>query len=323
MTQTSTLFDINNVKVLHLEPTTRCNAACPQCARSLPTFYTDSDRSEIVLADLQKHLPESFIKNLTKMFMCGNFGDPAAAKDSLQIFKWFREVNPSITLGMNTNGGLKTEAWWTELATVFNQPEDYVVFSIDGLSDTNHIYRVNVNWDILMRNAEAFINAGGSAHWDMLMFEHNEHQVQDAIDTARQMKFKWFRSKVTKRMGSFPVKWLSLPSNVTPPLVQPRHSVKCHALNEKSIFIGANLICLPCCFMGDSIFRPNSDIFNVLDFCKINLADTNLGDIIQHFNVVADGWKSTPLAKCLNTCGVSDQILSTQFDSQWRNEIQL
>jgi hypothetical protein len=61
---------------------------------------------------------------------------------------------------MNTNGGLRTKFWWQELANIMKGELDYAVFSIDGLADTNHIYRVDVNWDNVMSNAEAFISAG-------------------------------------------------------------------------------------------------------------------------------------------------------------------
>ena len=52
-----------------------------------------------------------------------------------------------------------------------------VIFSLDGLEDTNHIYRVGVQFKKVMENTQAFINAGASAHWDMLVFKHNKHHV--------------------------------------------------------------------------------------------------------------------------------------------------
>ena len=33
-----------------------------------------------------------------------------------------------------------------------------------------------------MTNAEAFIKAGGHADWVMIIFAHNEHQVDEAND---------------------------------------------------------------------------------------------------------------------------------------------
>jgi len=111
------------------------------------------------------------IQQLDKMFMCGNYGDPAAGKNTLDIFQEFRKIIPDIVLGMNTNGGIQTTFWWYELAKIMNQPQDYVVFSIDGLESTNGTYRKNVVWNKLMSNARSFVEAGGSAHWDMLYID--------------------------------------------------------------------------------------------------------------------------------------------------------
>jgi hypothetical protein len=65
-----------------------------------------------------------------------------------------------------------------------------------------------------MRNAEAFITAGGEAHWDFIVFEHNEHQVDEARNLAIKMGFKNFNVKRTTRwnqykdgQGAYPVIW--------------------------------------------------------------------------------------------------------------------
>ena len=42
------------------------------------------------------------------------------ARDTLEIIQYFREYNPH-KLSMNTNGGAKDEAWWKELAQVYNK----------------------------------------------------------------------------------------------------------------------------------------------------------------------------------------------------------
>ena len=78
---------------------------------------------------------------------------------------------------MHSNGGLRNKEWWSELGSVLSNPFDACYFGIDGLSDTNHIHRVNVSFDKVMENAEAFITAGGRAHWEFLVFDYNEHQV--------------------------------------------------------------------------------------------------------------------------------------------------
>jgi MoaA/NifB/PqqE/SkfB family radical SAM enzyme len=139
----STLLD--TMRVLHLEPTDVCQAACPLCARETDVNFDKEKQHYLTAEFIRQLLGESTISQLDKMFMCGNYGDPAANRQSIDIFSYFRSINPDIILGMNTNGGLQNTHWWNDLADILNQPQDYVVFSIDGLEDTNHIYRRNVN----------------------------------------------------------------------------------------------------------------------------------------------------------------------------------
>lgn len=297
-----TQFNYDNVRVLHIEPTTTCNAACPQCARMNPEQYVhEQHASELRLNQVQQLVPDQLIRQLDKMFMCGNFGDPAAAKDTLQIYQYFRAVNSKIVLGMNTNGGLRTKYWWQELATNMKNELDYVVFSIDGLEDTNHIYRAGVQWDILMANAEAYIAAGGTAHWDMLIYEHNEHQVDACRELARGMGFTRFRTKVSSRFQERPIEWLRPPSGHVAPVAG--NTVSCHALKEQSIYITATGAVLPCCFFGSDIFSK-----------QLPWNSPVLREQVEAFNSIV----TKPDAVCKRHCSVGQD--KTVFQEQWKSE---
>jgi MoaA/NifB/PqqE/SkfB family radical SAM enzyme len=146
---------------------------------------------ELSLADIQKIFPESFIKQLDRMYMCGNYGDPIVAKDTLEVFRHFRQVNPSLRLEMFTNGSAKNESFWQELA----QTIDLVHFSIDGLEDTNHLYRKGTHFPTIIKNARAYLAAGGKAVWDFIVFRHNEHQIEQVRALSRELGFTKFNLK--------------------------------------------------------------------------------------------------------------------------------
>jgi MoaA/NifB/PqqE/SkfB family radical SAM enzyme len=74
-----------------------------------------------------------------------------------------------------------------------------VIYSVDGLRDTNHIYRQGVVWNNVERSMKAFIAAGGRARWDFLIFEHNQHQVEEAEALSKEMGFERFVAKKTGR----------------------------------------------------------------------------------------------------------------------------
>jgi len=284
---------LETVKVLHIEPTDVCQAACPMCARETDPRFDKDTRNSLTVDDIKRILDISIIQRLDKMFLCGNYGDPAAG-NAIEIFEYFKLINPTITLGMNTNGGLQSTPWWRSLARVLNQPKDYVVFSIDGLGDTNHIYRKNVNWDYTMRNAQAFIDAGGNAQWDMLVFEHNEHQVDACERLAKSLGFSWFRAKVSKRPSK--VNWINPPKNWVDPVIISK-TIDCHALNEQSVYLDAKGRLFPCCWQG---YTANT---------------------LEHFENIKSSWATdTCDAVCSRTCGSAEQ--KSSFTNQWQRVTQ-
>ncbi len=195
------MYKSHDITDVHLEITQRCQAACPMCDRNQEGGADNPHltNAELSLQDCKNIFPTHFIHNLNKMYMCGNYGDPIVAKDTLEVFKYFREVNPYIWLGMNTNAGAKSPEWWEELAEVLGE-NGSVTFSVDGLEDTNHIYRQYVQWDKVVRSMKAFIGAGGRARWDYLVFRHNEHQVEEAERFAEDLGFEEFNAKRSSRL---------------------------------------------------------------------------------------------------------------------------
>ena len=94
---------------------------------------------------------------------------------------------------METNGGARKLDFWKNMGDISKRNKNAMMyFSIDGLADTNEIYRKKVNWDKLMANIEAYIGAGGMASWKWLIFKHNEHQVEEARELAKKMGFIQF-----------------------------------------------------------------------------------------------------------------------------------
>jgi MoaA/NifB/PqqE/SkfB family radical SAM enzyme len=158
------------------------------------------------LDSFKKAWPIEFIKGIKKILACGNFGDPCTCKEFVDIYEYCREISPSMGLSCNTNGSLRNPEWWARLGAVMTTEQNsgnYCTFSLDGLEDTNHLYRRNTIWTKIMANAQAFIDAGGIAHWDYIVFEHNQHQVEQARELAKTMGFKNFNVKRTTRWQNY------------------------------------------------------------------------------------------------------------------------
>lgn len=199
---TEKMYEIENVRRLHIELSSRCNASCPACSRNLAGGPVASglELTELSLADIQKMIPEEIAKNLVGINFCGNVGDPGMALDLLPILEYFRAHSPNIAQQVRTNGGMRNEKFWTELGLFFNkQPPSLgnllfqkagVVFSVDGLEDTNHIYRRGVIWEKLIRNMRAYSATGAFAIWEWLLFDHNKHQLEEAKALAKELGFE-------------------------------------------------------------------------------------------------------------------------------------
>jgi MoaA/NifB/PqqE/SkfB family radical SAM enzyme len=200
----SSLYHYDDLRIVHLELTHRCNAACPMCARNVHggAINPNMPLVELSLADIKKIFLPDFIGRLKRIYACGNYGDPIVARDCLDVFAYLREHGPNLHLDLHTNGSARRPDWWRRLADIMKQDPHYLRFGIDGLEDTNHLYRRGTDWKTVMRSAEAFVEAGGRAEWDFLVFRHNEHQVEAARKLAGDMGFKEFFVRKTARFHS-------------------------------------------------------------------------------------------------------------------------
>jgi MoaA/NifB/PqqE/SkfB family radical SAM enzyme len=156
---------------------------------------------QIYLDQFKEWFPEKILSKINLWTFCGVHGDPGMARDFYEICEYIIK-NSKASITVNTNGGMRNSEWWAKLGKIFSlrsnpnrQPIYRITFSIDGLEDTNHIYRRNVSWNKVMANTSAYINAGGLAVWDYLIFLHNEHQLEEAEKLAYKMKFFQFVPK--------------------------------------------------------------------------------------------------------------------------------
>jgi MoaA/NifB/PqqE/SkfB family radical SAM enzyme len=283
------MYLYKDIKTIHLEVTQNCQAACPMCDRNCngEGINPHINLNELSYTDCTNIFPASFIKQLDTMYMCGNLGDPIVAKDTLEIFKYFREHTPNMWLSMNTNAGARDEVWWSDLATTFGRMGS-VIFSVDGLRDTNHIYRQNVVWDNVERSMDAFIEAGGRARWDFLIFEHNQHQVEEARALSEQKGFEKFTAKKTGRFITQDSKKkeshqaVDRKGNETTQLRKPDKKyqnkalqkqdiiinkygsmdayydaapIVCKVKKENSLYITAEGLALPCCWTAGRMYK--------------------------------------------------------------------
>lgn len=321
------MYNYTEIKSIHFEITSKCQAKCPMCPRrpfgGVLNPYITLD--EISIEQFKDWFPKDFIKQLDRFFMCGNLGDPIIAKDTLKIFQYLKSINSNISLSMITNGSARTASWWKEIASLKVQ----VVFGIDGLNDTHHLYRIGTDFDRILKNAKSFIEAGGEAIWDMLVFKHNEHQVEKCRSLSQSLGFKDFRVKHTSRFkdkklevvneqGSlvniiYPTdKSIGMIDKVENAVQETLPNINCKAKISKEIYVSANGSISPCCWLDVDWFPPTSA--SKIDYIeKIgrfpNLKNQSLEEIFDcgFFSNIQKCWGSTGLKECSKQCGSFDK----------------
>ena len=192
-------FAIDDIKSVQIDHTSRCNCLCPQCARvSNGVVNPRMPIDELTVEDYKVIFPSTIIKQVDIISQCGNYGDIVASNTILDCLEWLRENGCTAHINIMTNGSARTADWWKRLASIIDL-NGRVIFSIDGLEDTNHLYRVNASWNKIMENASTYIANNGRARWDYLIFDHNQHQVEEAEKLAREIGFESFYVKNTSR----------------------------------------------------------------------------------------------------------------------------
>ena len=331
------MINYKDIRSVHLEISTRCNAACPECPRNFHGVdvidnYPVCDMS---LSQAEKIFTPDFLRQLDNILINGNYGDFITAKDGLAIVEYFKEQNPKLRIEISTNASGRPN-WWERLAEL----GVIVDFRIDGLADTHHLYRQYTDWHLIMSNAKKFIAAGGHAIWAWIPFDHNDHQRELAETLSKDMGFKkfWVQDagrntgpvfdrdrKLTHVIGDYRaetdfnelyekhVYYTSQPE-ITLDADHPNRTINCYTKRVGEIYITANGEVYPCCWLG---FYPRSNNGNpgnhqVRKLLEENNANTvPVEQAIGWFNKVEDTWKldsvkSGKIYTCNETCGIRD-----------------
>ena len=344
-------------KHIHVEMTNKCNLACPMCPRiELLEKKMINNKEDLSLKDFKK-IFDPIKDNIEKFYLSGNYSDPLMNSEIEDIIDYILEET-SARIQIGTNGSLRNPQFFESLGHKFfedwlkNKRANCILFAIDGLEDTNHIYRVNSNWNKIIDNTSAFINAGGFAEWKYVVFGHNEHQVDEAEALSRKMGFARFvkvistrfintdgevyvdeldnkakkeskNAKVTRSTGDYDVnKFIN----------QDRREIKCDAIHEKNgIFVTDKGLVMPCCWLGND-FGYNIDIHGPADSGikyvtekypnwknELNAIENNIIDIFNHpfWDTVESLWHMDEPSTCMRQCGkkLDDIKIESNFTS--------
>ena len=270
------MLEYQNVREVHIELSSECNASCPLCPRNYFGYPHNGGYPEhsMTLDEAKQLFQPEFIAQLDKLLVNGNYGDFVMNPHSIDILRYFREHNPDLLITVSTNGAARSAEFWTALA---NMNCD-VYFCIDGLEDTHSMYRMNTLYSTVIRNALTFINAaGGRASWKFIVFDHNRHQIDEARRRSEELGFDAFylsdtgrdigwafdkRGQLLHTIGAvepvtFNKIWpLKSFANIEKELGAHQHyrkdTICCETKERRTIYVNSIGEVYPCCYMGFS-----------------------------------------------------------------------
>lgn len=278
-----------NITDMHIELTDKCQASCPMCARNYSGGVERPfvGQHDITLEQFESWFSPEFLKGINNFYACGNYGDPIIAKDCLEIFKYVRSCTDS-RLSIHTNGSARSAKWWSNLANALAGEHD-VTFGIDGFAESHVLYRRGTDWQKIIDNARAFIDAGGTASVDCLVFKHNQHEIEEFKAEMTSIGFKSVNIKSTGRfydIEKFPVlntvgqieyhlepvdlyeykkinflKLDELSKDITlwqDVVDQTPVAPKC--VSKKEIYVDARGTVYPCCWVGSDMVEQPLDV---------------------------------------------------------------
>lgn len=326
------MYDIRNITSVHVEATSMCNARCPMCSRYTLDGYLQPSLEESHLDPTVYYKLIDSLTSLRLVYFSGVYGDPCMHPDLLDMCKYAKSKN--IDVQVDSNAGYRKSDFWRALANA----GVYVNFAIDGLEDTNKIYRKNVEWSTVEKNLRAFADAGGQGRWNFIVFQHNEHQIDIARELASSLGID-FRTKITQKFRRAKI-WDVMINGSKAYEIKPANSdeyrhpnisnkaysisyppisksvdtaeIDCKALKNKEAFLNYKGLLLPCCYIGSIHGQsPASKQLESMDLSKYNIANLPIDQVLSNLSEISNSWNKTveegKIIMCAQTCGKTRQ----------------
>lgn len=203
---------------IQIDATHRCSLSCSKCNRFIEDFkdhYTGKRHKlghHVLLKDEVsvehftmiikevRAVADRIGKHIPDVDFCGTWSDAIYHPDFIELVEVAK--NHDFAVSIATNGSRKKDSWWDKLYSLLDPKYDSVVFGMDGLKDTAHIYRKNIKFDDVVyamgKGGELGFNKN---KWQFIVFNFNEHQINEAIQLSKQLGIKFETIKSARWSG--------------------------------------------------------------------------------------------------------------------------
>ena len=346
--------------VLQFEISSMCNAQCPGCVR---TYIVESNDPAVntdittVKTAVRPSIPKNVYldltvfksiftprvrKELNTIEFCGTIDDPLMHPKFPEMIDFILDELPDVKITVHTNGSLRTPEYFERLSAKLKHHPGGVrfCFNIDGLSDTNALYRRNTNFEKIIDNARGFIRGGAkTVLWQYLIFPWNAHQVEQAQELAAAIGFHEFVVRNDRSLKNVDFKRVAVLATKTESWEHQKSKfdkiaqgsdIECIMQPRNMYFVNYEGNVWPCCFLnnvqysklGDHIQSDRRPTENYTPQWN-NLYHYTMDEILSHrfyTEDLVDSWENTEhtrgcksrILKCTSTCS-KKQLSKTPF----------
>jgi MoaA/NifB/PqqE/SkfB family radical SAM enzyme len=336
---------ISTPKKIQFELSSMCNALCLGCVRTDSKNFNISKafiakKQLVEVETVVKLLSDDLMKTVELVEFCGTIDEPLMHPRFFDIIKELYKINPQYNIIIHTNASIRGKEEWAELAGLLQKFKHHrVSFSIDGLSDTHELYRQKTSYEKIIENAQAFIDAGGNAAWQFLVFPWNKHQVEEARAISSAMRFRDFIVRhdrsIVSNLGLDKIVELKNKDNrsgnndstTIEQLLESYQNInsieiECFNKNEGMYFVSYDSRLWPCCFVPNGFLQQRQVSVDFLTQRLYNQYGEDFNDLTEHSvsdivngdffkNDLVESWsnpvstaKCGKITRCAETCNV-------------------
>lgn len=274
---------MKKVTMVQVGLTTRCNSNCYFCFREeLKRSGRKEGNVDFPVEGIEKIIQQG----VRDIQLCCNRGEAIFHPEINTIIDMIKSSGSRFE--MNTNGDNFGPNWWYDLGQKMTGG-DQVIFALDGLKNAHEYYR-KTKWLRVINNLKAFIAGGGTAIWQMILFEHNENQLKVVKELSRSLGCKetWV---INSRYYNETFRKPKREYNKTKEdilLESPPEHIVCRFFEGERVYIDVYGGVWPCCFMRCHFgFKertyPNSSVAKLYNQQRDfhNVLNTPLDEIVN------------------------------------------
>jgi len=311
------------VEWVDIELTNFCNIKCPGCLRQTTPYFEDITGKENLSYDfVTSKINKLFLPNLKSINFCANIDEPASHPRIHDLCQFYLEQGVDVHIA--TNGCIRDTKFWTqlgELCKVYRKKQIYltVTFALDGTDDeTLNKYRVGSNYDRVIKNARAYIDAGGLAQWQFIVFDYNKHQLEEAEKLRKEYGFKKIRIIYSNRKGA------ELPYE-RPNTEEKIDNFSCLFEKQRRVQVNNYGEVVPCCYVGayhleykskkykfrNEMKKQYFDVYKSFgkELCN-SLHYNDIDEVLEgeFFSYMENSFREKPLLTCIDRCGKTNRL---------------